>query len=324
MTEERIAEVQERLASFLRDRIEYDEKDGTFYCYVYASYDDAFSNKDIEEILLSEDPELRFHEAVEEGYNDYVWELRDEIADTVMGGLYPSDEAEENEIKNFLNDLIWEKVEFVYPYDHYMDQVVNADLMIDTGDGNYDYGCNSVYPHYAGEPGSGIQDEASLVWLAETQGYSKKQLENALDDDDIEKPGKFLESVRQEVANESSLMNCLTFLVKMTVKELIRLNALIKLQEPDGKHFFDARERPDCGTLKISRRAHPGLYDPWYGAGSLFEIDLEKDIILPIKYIRSCLPDSHFKWSVYSVYGMMSSAWQEDLISEVKGPEVKE
>ena len=322
MTEARKAEARKLLTGLLEERC--DRKDDRIYVFdIYPSYDDRLSDKAIDKILHDDYPMAAFDDEVSELYDEYVWTERYNFVTEVMESVYPSDRGEEDEILNYLYELFDELTDFVIPYDHYEKQEVRADLMIDTGDSNYDYSCNSVYPHYYGEKGSGIESCASLVWLAKTQGYTKKQLEAALDKGDVADPKGFLDSVRQEVANETSSMNCLTFLVKMTVKDLIELNELIKLQEPDGEKIWRADLRPDCGTLKISKNAEAGLYDPWNGAGSVFEIELEKDILLPIKYIRSCLPDCHFRWSVYSVYSMCGSAWR-DVVTDITGPKKEE
>ena len=39
------------------------------------------------------------------------------------------------------------------------------DVLVDTGDMNYDYTLNAVYPHYNGREDDEIDDKASLVWL---------------------------------------------------------------------------------------------------------------------------------------------------------------
>lgn len=314
LSEERKKEAVEKLEDFLCECGYIDCEDGLYVEHIYANYDDRVDDRDVDTALLSDDPEVAVTEMIESAYEFYMDDTRYTYVKNVMRNLYPNDKEEEDELRDFLFEKLCEILLFEIPYDHYLKQEYRADLMIDTGDSNYDYGSNSVYPYYYGEKGSGIDKEASLVWLAGTQGFSKRQLERALDEGDLANPKGFLESVRQEVANETSSMNCLTFLVRMTLEDLIKLNGMIRLQEPYGEKIYNADLRPDCGTLTISKKAQPGLYDPWNGAGSVFEIQLEKDIELPVKYIRSCLPDCHFRWSVDSVYAMHGSAWQDVVI----------
>lgn len=322
MKEKKKNQALESLLAELRAKPYLKEEEGVFTETIYASYDDRLSDKQVEKILLADDPELTFQETVIESYDQYVWEYKEEIIDRAVRYSYPADAEEEREIAEYLREQIHEVLQFDYPFEHYLVQEHNADLMVDTGDANYSYSCNSVYPYYYGEKGGGINNCASLVWLARSQGYTKRQLEAALDKGDIANPHGFLESVRQEVANETSRMNCLTFLVRMTLEDMISLYGFIVLQEPDGRHFYDARFRPDGGTVTLDKSAMVGLYDPWNGAGSCFEIELDKDIELPIRYIRSCLPDRHFTWSVSSVYGMCESAWKENVV-KIEPPAIR-
>lgn len=107
-------------------------------------------------------------------------------------------------------------------------------------------------------------------------------------------------------------MNTLTFLVKMTLQEIIELNELIKLQDKNG-HKYDATKRPYCGYIILGKNTECGLFDPWNGAGSVLEISLEKDVRIPVRFIRSALPDGEDGWGVGNVYGVVSSLWRNTL-----------
>ncbi len=322
MEESKKIKAKELLVDCLREYAYMEDENGIFIFDVFASYDDGFSEKQICKILQRDDPDAAFYEAMDSIYDEFVYEERDRIVNDALKEAYPADRKEKKEIRDYLLDLFYEMTEFNLPYEHYLDQTVKADIMIDTGDSNYDYMLNSVYPSYHGEKGSGICGEASLVWLADSQGYSLRELEKELDKGDVLNPVGFMDSVRQEVANETSCMNCLTFLVRLPLKEMIKINKLMKKQRPYGEHIFNAYSRPDCGSIRIAKETVTGLYDPWTGAGSTFEIELEKDVELPIRFIRSCLPDSYFTWSVSSVYGMLGSAWREHAVHCIKEPEV--
>ena len=55
-----------------------------------------------------------------------------------------------------------------------------------------------------------------------------------------------------------------------------------------------------------------GLFDVWSGGGSLLEIELDKDVVLPIKCIWHAEIEtgkSEYGYSVDSVYGLVGSAW---------------
>ena len=132
-------------------------------------------------------------------------------------------------------------------------------------------------------------------------------------------PKGFLESMRVEVANIASAMCTVTFLVEMTLENLIELNRLIRLQDRNG-HFYDATRNPYCGYIILGKDTETGLYDPWNGGGSCFEIELERDVRLPVKYIRSALPDGGDGCSVERVYGMCGSAWRQGGVKLIHAP----
>ena len=132
-------------------------------------------------------------------------------------------------------------------------------------------------------------------------------------------PKGFLESCRVECANLASHMATVTFLVRMTLEDLMELNRLVQHQDVNG-HQYDATKNPYCGYIIIDKNTETGLYDPWHGGGSCFEIELEKDVRLPIKYIRSALPDGGDGYSVGKVYGMCGSAWQRGGIKTIHAP----
>lgn len=298
-----------------------EKDDGSFEYEIYPSYDDRLSDGDVADILEAEDPAFAFDEKIEEMYWDHICSVRDSVAEEAASSVYPKMSAEdEGEIIREALEVVEEVVAIKYPYDHYLGQTYRADITIDTGDMNYDFTLNSVYPGYYRGKDETIEDRASLVWLAGTQGYTKPQLEAALAKGDVADPKGFLDSVRQEVANEASHMNMLTFLVEMKLSDMLRVNELMRKQKPDGEVIFEADLRPDCGTIRISKDTMTGLFNPWDGAGSCFEIELEKDVDIPVRYIHTCLPDRYFHWCVESVYGMPGWAWK-DALTEVKEPD---
>ena len=260
----------------------YQQSDGTFRYEIYADYRDEMDSKTAIEILLSPDPMVTFWEQLMEWYEDYEWRLRSDLKQelkqklTSAEGVFPEGLPEEAE--NLLHDLLPELVEYQLPEEHYLKQTFRVNIMVDTGDGSYD---------------DRIDDRAGIVWLAKTQGYTNAKLRRALQQGDMRDPKGFLQSMRVELANLASAMSTVTFLVEMTLKE----------------RHYDSRKNPYCGYIVLDKNTETGLYDPWHGGGSCFEIELEKDVRLPVKYIRSALPDGGDGYSVEEVYGMCGSAW---------------
>ena len=123
-------------------------------------------------------------------------------------------------------------------------------------------------------------------------------------------PKGFLESMRVELANTASSMCTVTFLVEMTLGDLIELNRLMRLHE----------KKPCRSYVVLDKATETGLFDPWSGCGGCFEIELERDVKLPVKYIRSALPDGGDGYAVESVYGMCGSVWRRGGVKHVHAP----
>lgn len=306
----------------LREEISCTEgEDGTFTSEIYADYRDEMSDKAAVEILEALDPMQAFWEKLDEWYVDCEFLYRDELVEKIRAalteedGLCPNGLTDEEE--NQLQDIIMELVSYSYPEDHYLSQNFDVNIMIDTGDGNYDFVLNDVYPAYCGYYGEPLDNKASIVWLAKTQGYTKVQLRKALQAGDMSNPKGFLESMRVEVANISSHMNILTFLVQLSLRELISLNKLIRYAEQQNSANSSSRR---CGYIILEKGTEAGLFDLWNGGGSCFGIELEQAVKIPIRYIRSALPDGGDGYSIGQVYGMCGSAWQHGAVTCVHAP----
>ena len=292
--------------------------DGYYHEEIYADYRDEMEDSTLKEIMKSEDPEQTFYEKMFEWYRDAEWEIERDLLEAVVASIEtaaPTETYDEDEIKDEIREL----VSIDYPYEHFLKQEFCVNIFVDTGDGNYDYVLNCVYPHYNGRCGETIDDKASILWLARQQGYTKTDLNKALRKGDIKDPHGFLESMRQEVINHGSHMAILTFLARMTLEEIFELNELLKLQDRNG-HFYDAEKRPYCGYILIDKKAECGLYDPWGGGGSILELQLEKDVRLPIRFIRSATVDGGDGRSIRNVYGTDSSIYREDVVKKIHAP----
>lgn len=314
---------RDRMIELIRTTIEghhnlYLDKEGDEYRgEIYADYRDEMDSKTAIEILNHKNPLEHFWDVLSEWYMDYECELKDEAINYIReelindDGAFPDGLTDEEDV--FLQEWCCEHIYFAYPEDHYLKQEFYVPIMVDTGDGNYDYTLNAHYPcWYGNEKGEPMHDKASLVWLARQQGYNKTQLRKALDNGDLAAPEGFLQSCAVEMANMSSHIQTLTFLTTMTLRDLMKLNEMLTLREEGGK-CYDNSKYPYCGYITIDKDTDCGLYDPWNGGGSVLEIQLEKDVRLPIKYIRSALPDGGDGYSVDSVYGLCGSAWRGEV-----------
>jgi len=290
--------LKDQIRNILRSETYLKENaDGTFCDELYADYRDTLDKTIAIEFLNSDAPLEKFYDALSDWYMEAEFEAFDEAVRKVMENL---EGADEDEVIEIMRNMVY----FDYPAEHFLKQEFCTNIFIDTGDGNYDFVLNTVFPHYDGDYDTEIEDEASLTWLAGTQRYTKAQLWEALQQGDMTDANNFLESVRVEVANASSHMNALVFLVELTFEQLINLKQHVD-NAVDGEY------------LVVDKKAMTGLYDPWNGGGSVLDIQLEKDVKIPFKFIRSIMPDGGDGYEIANVYGMCESAWKYGGVKEI-------
>ena len=290
----------ERLfVDFLNSTYYVDKTDDYFTYTYYADYNDKLSAEQVAEILESDSPLETFYEKLNEFYHDSDDYARDEIKEGFKDYLKSHNaEVSEEQLEDRFNDMLFDYVDFTPDYNHFLGQDFKCRIGIDTGDSNYDYTLNPSY--YNGNIGAnpegeekGIDKPASLVWLAETQGYSLEQLRKALAEGDVKNPQGFLQSVRHEAQNMSSHMAQLVFLCTASLSELLNWNT-------------------DKTALSIPRDIDCGLFDKWNGGGSVLEIQLEKPITIPAEYIKEFTPDvsAHYTYGVDDVYGLTAECYR--------------
>lgn len=260
----------------------YLEKNGHGYIgEVYVDYREQLPFQSIIDISMASSPRDRFFECfeainIEEHELIYLFRL--------IRDKWPcKDDYYINE--DSIIDWVHENVCFRFPYDHFLKQSVCVDVVVDTGDGNYDFTLNN-FISYNADPNEKVDKKSSVLWLAEQQGYSEHQL-NSLGQFDTD--SRFIETIYSELVNVTSHMNALTFLFKTSLGE-----------------FINYKENPRDLCIPINTRC--GLYDPWNGAGSLFEVELEKPVRIPKEFVRMYI-DGAYGYGVGRVYGVHDCFW---------------
>ena len=162
------------------------DENGVFYEEIYADYWDTLDDCTLKKICNDDHPREKFWELLDEWYCDCEW---DYAANVIKRVLEDEDVAElieyldEDEVRELIRDQFYVK----YPEKHYLAQDVLVDLIVDTGDLNYDFTSNIIGGHYNASDDS-IPEEASLLWLARQQGYKKSELKKALADRGVDLP----------------------------------------------------------------------------------------------------------------------------------------
>lgn len=295
---------------------------------IYTDYGEReLSDSFLKKIFKHDNPREAFNDELAGWAMDYAMEYgEDKLENDIREEL--TDEEEKYFTDNF--DEIWEYVRentyFYYDSEDFNNEV-KVNIMVDCGNWNYDCVCDNVLNWYGNSGDGSIDKESSMLWLAKTQGKAtalRKACKQVHRDDgyyvDRDKnKDKFIESCIQEFENLPSHMATVTFLVKMPLFDLFDL---IELQnkEYDEKGKYDPRKNEKSKSyIVLGKETMCGLYDPWSGGGSVLEVELDKDVKLPIKYAIFCVEGCKMHgYDVDEVYGLIDSCWKET-VKEIKG-----
>lgn len=287
---------------------------------IYTDYRDReLSDGFLKKIFEHNNPSEAFNDELVDWAMDYAMEYgEDELEKDIRKEL--TDEEEEYFTDNF--DEIWEYVKentyFYYNAEDFNNEI-KVNIMVDCGNWNYDCVCDNVLNWYGNSGDGSIDKESSMLWLAKTQGKAtalRKACKQVHRDDgyyvDRDKnKDKFIESCIQEFENLPSHMATVTFLVKMSLFELFDL---IELQnkEYDEKGKYDPRKNEKSKSyIVLGKETMCGLYDSWSGGGSVLEVELDKDVKLPIKYAVFCVEGCKMHgYDIDEVYGLIDSCWK--------------
>ena len=167
-----------------------------------------------------------------------------------------------------------------------LQQEICVNLRIDEDENFLNYASDSDEP----------DKESALCWLVRECGIKDVQyrLHQYAIDNEKEcydgltiKQRNLLKQSIEEFENNSCSCSILTFLVKMTLEEYIKL-----------------KENEDCYAITIKEKTYCGLYDSCNGGGSLLDIELPQDITVRASYFDEVKADLLYRYSVKEVWGI--------------------
>ena len=175
-------DVYDELKALIKEVLEeesFKDSDGFYYDEIYTDYRDEIPDITVAEILKADDPEISFEEHLEEVYFDERISLEDAMCDKLMENEAIAELVEKNnlsdtDVRDSLFDLWYVKL----PYDDFLKQEVCMDIVLDTGDMNYDFTCNILTDAESIED---FDTNSSLLWLCEQQGVSAQELFAAME-----------------------------------------------------------------------------------------------------------------------------------------------
>lgn len=342
--------VDEEILAVLKETVEnewYEKPDenGYYNVEIPADYweNNEFLLKDAYNNRESADFKFTLINAISEAYMDTRMEYENELLEKAgfESGHPFYDRAQE---------IQQEYICFEPDYDHFLNDDIKLNLLLGT-----DFERNSDFIDIHENLARQIDKEAfaemqedvkkygtvieqpdnALVWLMKQQGYTMEDLKQVKEEYDtfLEKAPEgngynqtydefrkthspFLTSICQELENQSYAMGCLTVLMKST------LNEMAEILEKDT----DTGERVSK-EIVLPKDTMVGIFNPWNGSGSVLEIELEKELVLPTELIWDMQLEGvkpEWTYTVDDVYGLVGDAWKE--CKEVRGvePEGKE
>ena len=263
---------------------------------------------------------------ISENYTEDLWKVEDKI---MSEAGFDSGRDEEQQ------EYLRETYRINLPFDHYLDQQVKVNIMLDSKDeANQDFVviaeqnealCGRFSPEEAKES---LAKESGLTFLVQQQGHTMEELQQTMSAyqeffygenadhsasyerryADFEKSrNPFLVSVCLEMDNIVNAMNSMTILASVSLKEFA------EMMKP-GKE------------ITFPKDAMVGIFSPWNGGGSVLEVALEKELSIPSDKIWDVQIEGaklDYQYSLDSTYGLIGSAWKEVKAIKDAAPEKK-
>lgn len=283
-----------------------------------TDYNDELRDDQISKLLDKKHPKEAFYDLINELYIETEYDIYQDLwKEFINDNIFTEsqkDFLENNE--EVLKDYLRDKLLLNYPYDHYLEQTVNCDIVIDNGDQDAEFCRHDCYPNYIANDNihSNLSRESGMMLIANLQGYSNKQFKNiyrqyALSrmydkqakQKQLEEKYPFITSCYNEIWECPTSQSCFVICINISLEDLINWH--------ENKEDVHIPKDIIC----------TGLYNYWSGGGSLLEITLEKNIVIPKEKIAYLLPDEAwhtsqhqgilFGYSIQNCYGLEYDAW---------------
>lgn len=269
---------------------------------LYRDYSDEFPVDKMRKIMESDYPRFEYEDTLQEWANEHADYYTQEAWDDSLAEELMDEDMDIDEIRDeFL-------CRFYGTYDERdWNDRFHVNVIIDTGNANYDFTRDNVL-NYCGN--GFIDSNSSILWLARQfrkENDLRKAVGRYMKGKKVGKD-KFIRSCLQEYANLPSHMGTLTFLLDMSVSELIKVR--------------EAQVNKSKGYIEVGKNCMCGLFNDWDGAGSVLEIELDHSIKIPIDMIHKIQFEGsreEYHYTVDEVYGLIGSCWKEPLGVHVKG-----
>lgn len=266
---------------------------------------------------------------------DEIYEAHIEVVSNYEEEIMSKADMRGDEFEDEAYDYLRNTYSIEPDYEHFLSHEMKVNIMLRTdNERNNEY--TTIYEQYLAmttpdeltQPEESLKEDSMLVQLLKQQGHTLDELQSTMKDynkffyDDTHPSGNhvahfdengeelslsgklelfnqthnaFLTSVCQELENQCYQMGVMTVLAKMSIKDFIEM-------KQGDKH------------ITMPKECMIGIYNPWNGAGSVLDIELEKDLVFSTDMIRDVQIEGvkpQWEYTVDNVYGLIGSAWKE-------------
>lgn len=179
---ERYPEVKKAVEAVMDCVCDDRDADGLYYMELHIDPNDdmELENDEIMKILASDSPMESLYNTVDQNlfsFDNFPYLLQAlQNNESVKSAAADTDIDLDTALHEYLLQSFYNTV----PYDYFLDQEVNIDIIVDSGDMNYGFASNSFAHSYYGSIDEPVPEESSLLWLCRQQGISSDRLNATL------------------------------------------------------------------------------------------------------------------------------------------------
>lgn len=277
--------IKEQIRQFIKDR-----KLSPYT--IYVDYNDDFTSI-VANYLKDIEVGSRTAEDIRDSLKDYIYDLYgtddyDYAFDTAINEIMEAEQFAELDREDIF-DFLQEEGLIEIDYSEVFESAFGTDLKVNfVVDGDIEDECKEAEKIMDNEEGN---LSGKLNWLMETQGHTPEELAGESD-------SAFIKSLKEEIENRYIDGYCnIVVLKRFNADEIISAIA-------------------QGGSLNVNTNNMIGFHDRWNGAGSLLEIQLEKDFNIPVtEYSLVEFEDADNRdssgYTVDEISGLVGDCWKK-------------
>jgi len=195
----------------------------------------------------------------EDAFNEHITNLYKPIERSIVDDIVADiGDNFKNIDVSLLRKIVDLHIDFVLPVEKLKKQRVMTEIKIDTGDSFDEFTlCN-------GFENNNVEEKSPLLWLGKTQGYEKREIEQAIFYEEYNN-SIFLKSLVTEIKKKKTVNNILTFRLPISIEDLLNT---VSRKKPIKVPFSS-----ECGIASIDKNSEQ------------LGIVLEEDMVVPYTII---------------------------------------